>query len=480
MRAITPELIETLVRGFSHGAETHYDPRREIGTQRESFDGLGFGWLYIALAQILEARRILVIGSGRGFVVACFALAVEDRPEARVWLVDPGFAEWPVEGGVVDSAPGLWSDPERAREHFRRHLGLERIELVPRRSDEAFDEFRRDGSTFDLILIDGDHGYEQVLRDLENALRCLTPEGVVLMHDTACPQWSGPPLALRQCLGAHPELESVTLSSFPGLSLVRRASWPLEIRHATAEENERINVWRAADDVTERPLPDGDDPRPGEVCADPREGLYAVLEQGELIGGFGIRRRRFGGGGPDDFFPSSPAHAAGFLRYGTVLRPDLRGRGRWHLVATWAAALFRDEGMYLLTSHPRRERRSAPYEVHVVGEMGPFTAYWERLPPETPFALGLDRQVERLRAERDRARSEASSQSRSLALTQRSLAAVQRDLAVTQRDREIVQRDLDAARRDLARLRGSTSWRLTAPLRAAMDRLRGRVPAGRS
>lgn len=50
-------------------------------------------------------------------------------------------------------------------------------------SDEFFE-----GNTnlYDIIFIDGDHNYEQVKKDVDNALECLTPNGMVLMHDT-CP-----------------------------------------------------------------------------------------------------------------------------------------------------------------------------------------------------------------------------------------------------------------------------------------------------
>jgi len=50
----------------------------------------------------------------------------------------------------------------------------------PMPSDEFF-EINQE--TFDLIFIDGFHWHEQVLRDVSNALKCLNPGGMIVMHD---------------------------------------------------------------------------------------------------------------------------------------------------------------------------------------------------------------------------------------------------------------------------------------------------------
>jgi len=436
MRDITPALVETLVRHFSHGAGTHYDPTREIGTQREGRGGLGFGSLYMSMADILDARNILVVGSGRGFAVACFAVAVEDRTDARVRLVDPGFSTWSVDGGVTDSAPGLWKAPAQGEEYFREHLGLTNITCDNRTSDEAFADFRKSGTTFDVILIDGEHGFEQASRDFENALSCLAVRGMIFAHDTACPQWPGVVLGVRDFAARHPDLQLLTLPLYPGLSLLQRDAWPLEIRLATVTENEQVNAWRAEAGVTLRPLPGGDDPRPGSPCGDAREGLYAVLEHGRLIGGFGIRRRTFSGGGNDDFPPASGKPITGFLRYGTVLAPDARGRGRWKLVTAAVASWFADEGFYTITTY-KKQARNAPYEVAVAGHVGPFTAYHVAM-RQGPNRIGSGMDVARLFKENA-------------------------DLRVA----------LEHARKESAALRSSLIWRMTGPVRAVLDRLRG-------
>ena len=49
-------------------------------------------------------------------------------------------------------------------------------------SDKFFETNERQ---FDLFLIDGDHSYEQVYRDIQNSLKFLTPRGVIFCHDAA-------------------------------------------------------------------------------------------------------------------------------------------------------------------------------------------------------------------------------------------------------------------------------------------------------
>tara|TARA_R100001163_G_C5065606_1_gene203610 strand:+ start:663 stop:1361 length:699 start_codon:yes stop_codon:yes gene_type:complete len=49
-------------------------------------------------------------------------------------------------------------------------------------SDKFFETNER---VFDLFLIDGDHTYEQAYRDINNALKFLSPNGVIFCHDAA-------------------------------------------------------------------------------------------------------------------------------------------------------------------------------------------------------------------------------------------------------------------------------------------------------
>jgi predicted O-methyltransferase YrrM len=47
-------------------------------------------------------------------------------------------------------------------------------------SDEFF---KQNTETFDVVFIDGLHYYEQVSKDLNNALECLNPNGIIILHD---------------------------------------------------------------------------------------------------------------------------------------------------------------------------------------------------------------------------------------------------------------------------------------------------------
>lgn len=47
-------------------------------------------------------------------------------------------------------------------------------------SDQFFTENKE---TFDVIFVDGMHKYEQVIKDVDNALEILNPNGIIFMHD---------------------------------------------------------------------------------------------------------------------------------------------------------------------------------------------------------------------------------------------------------------------------------------------------------
>lgn len=56
------------------------------------------------------------------------------------------------------------------------------MKFAEKTSDQFFADLGR-SVTFDVVFIDGYHSYEQALRDVDNSLHHLAPEGVVMLHD---------------------------------------------------------------------------------------------------------------------------------------------------------------------------------------------------------------------------------------------------------------------------------------------------------
>lgn len=61
----------------------------------------------------------------------------------------------------------------------KRYEGYEG-DLKEMTSDEFFEENRQQ---FDVIFIDGLHHADQVIKDVENALECISEKGVIVLHD---------------------------------------------------------------------------------------------------------------------------------------------------------------------------------------------------------------------------------------------------------------------------------------------------------
>lgn len=94
-------------------------------------------------------------------------------------------------------------------------------------SDAFFETY--DGPRPDVVLVDGDHDYEQARRDAHNALEILAAEGVLFMHDTwpvfrAATQRMvcGGVYRVVEELQADGRWEVATIRRWPGLSVVAR------------------------------------------------------------------------------------------------------------------------------------------------------------------------------------------------------------------------------------------------------------------
>lgn len=72
-----------------------------------------------------------------------------------------------------------------ANELYKKKNRLDNITFLTCGSD-AF--FASNQDKFDCVLIDGEHSYEQVKRDLVNALEIVVDNGILIMHDINHPE----------------------------------------------------------------------------------------------------------------------------------------------------------------------------------------------------------------------------------------------------------------------------------------------------
>ena len=77
----------------------------------------------------------------------------------------------------VDCSEKIGIDPSFAKLHTSA-----RPYCVRMTSDEFFNSIPTD-QLFDIIFIDGDHTYEQVVKDIANSKKHLSANGVIIMHD---------------------------------------------------------------------------------------------------------------------------------------------------------------------------------------------------------------------------------------------------------------------------------------------------------
>ncbi len=197
-------LSDTLLKDILHFAKPfgHREDARSLN--------LGFGFLYYALVRALRPKHTLVIGSGYGFSVVCFALGIKDNGVGFLSFVDPSYCLLKDGPLATIGGRGMWSEENSVRAHFQRFAVQDLVKHYKMRNDEffpAYDNFNL--PPLDLAFIDGSHAYEDVKYDFTNVLarsRAIiftaspinsTKRSITCLHQPAATPW-GPSL-IRFC-----------------------------------------------------------------------------------------------------------------------------------------------------------------------------------------------------------------------------------------------------------------------------------------
>lgn len=157
-----------------------------------------------------------------------------NRVDAIQWFIDFLDAETYLEIGVRNGASFL---PVQCKNkigidvHFPHQFSSVLGTFYEMSSDEYFDCC---SSSFDVAFIDGDHTFEQSLKDAMNCLKWMNPNGAILLHDCnptkpewatpeyteASPSWCGEVWKTILALRTNPNIGVFTLNIDYGIGVV--------------------------------------------------------------------------------------------------------------------------------------------------------------------------------------------------------------------------------------------------------------------
>lgn len=139
---------------------------------------LGFGLIHYALVRNARPKRILCVGSRKGFIPAILALACKDNGVGHVDFVDAGFG--PEEPTKHWSGVGFWKKNEPDK-HFGKIGVSDYITTHVMTTLEYAKNYPK--KRYQYIYIDGDHSYEGVNLDYSLFWPRLDKEGFMSFHD---------------------------------------------------------------------------------------------------------------------------------------------------------------------------------------------------------------------------------------------------------------------------------------------------------
>lgn len=137
---------------------------------------LGYGYLHYGLIAAHKPKRVLCVGSQKGFIPVICALGCKNNRKGHVDFVDAGFDEGHPKAW---SGVGFWKKIN-PNAHFAKANAAKWITTHVMTTDEFAAKCR---FKYDYIYIDGDHSYVGVKRDYKLFWPLLNKGGFMLFHD---------------------------------------------------------------------------------------------------------------------------------------------------------------------------------------------------------------------------------------------------------------------------------------------------------
>ncbi len=155
-------------------------PTNRVSLELEDWNGdLGAGSFWdltalVTIARHLQPKRIFEIGTGHGRTT--LNLALNTPPDARIFTLD--ISDGPVVGKL-----------------FKGHPAAGKIQTLT--ADSVAHDYSEFANNIELVLVDGNHGYDSVVADTKSAFGMVAPKGIILWDDVH-PAFDGVVRALKQ------------------------------------------------------------------------------------------------------------------------------------------------------------------------------------------------------------------------------------------------------------------------------------------
>jgi hypothetical protein len=143
----------------------------------ESDSYLGLGLIHYSLIRILKTKKVLCVGSYRGFIPVICALACRDNKKGVVDFIDAGLDLSTIHPTFGD---GYWKKTDPVK-HFKKVVKTKYLNTHVMTNKDFVRKFPK--RNFGYIYIDGDHTYKGVKTDYQLFWPRLEKGGFMVFHD---------------------------------------------------------------------------------------------------------------------------------------------------------------------------------------------------------------------------------------------------------------------------------------------------------